>query len=74
MIEPPPVIIGTEEVIGKKPNHQIECLVSKKRAMNYLRSCGLKLAKNLDGDRSKRKEQGGLSVVTSLGGQETEGG
>ena len=42
--------------------------------MNYLRSCGLKLAKNLDGDRSKRKEQGGLSVVTSLGGQETEGG
>ena len=57
MIEPPPVIIGTEEVIGEKPNHQIECLVSKKRAMNYLRYCGLKLAKNLDGDRSKRKER-----------------
>ena len=36
------------------------------------------LAKNLDGDRSKkeRKKEGksGLSVVTSLGGQETGGG
>ena len=35
----------------------------------------IKLAKNLDGDRSKNAQKtDGLSVVRSLGGQETGGG